>query len=193
MKIKFVTFGGQIFSNQIRLCVYFLSKQVRRYAKLLVTQSRTFLASFSPKKWLDIKRFYTRYSNNQFLTVLSLLYDSVQIEITEKLSLRIWLRLVSYFCFGHGRMRARASGEAARNEGWLIYFSPYIDDLVLVFLLSSVLFHNHQILMASLAFFLKHFTLSPTTLEMGKINNWTYFYRKCSAENAGDGISETLN
>ena len=46
-----------------------------------------------------------------------------------------------------------ASGEAVRNEGLLIYFSPYIGVLVLVFLLSSVLFHNHQILMASLAFF----------------------------------------
>ena len=68
--------------------------------------------------------------------------------------IKVWLRVVSYFSFGHGRMRARASGEAARNEGWLIYFSPYIGvRLVLVFLLSSVLFHNHQILMASLAFF----------------------------------------
>ena len=55
-----------------------------------------------------------------------LYYDSIQIEITEKASLRFWLRLVSYFSFGHGRMRARASGEAARNEEWLIYFSPYI-------------------------------------------------------------------
>ena len=33
-------------------------------------------------------------------------------------------------------MRARASGEAVRNEGLLIYFSPYIGVLVLVFLLS---------------------------------------------------------
>ena len=87
-----------------------------------------------------------------------------------------------------------ASGEAARNEGWLIYFSSYNGLLVLVFLLPSVLFHNHQILMASLAFFfLKHCTLLPTTLEKGKINTWTYFYRKCPAENAGNGISETLN
>ena len=46
---------------------------------------------------------YSRcYSNNQFLTVLSLLYGSVQIEITEKASLRFWLRVVSYFSFGHG-------------------------------------------------------------------------------------------
>ena len=102
------------------------------------------------------------------------------------------------FFFGHGRMRARhargPSGESARNEGWLVYFSHCIGVLVLVFLLSSVLFHNHQILMASLAFFfLKHCTLLPTTLEMGKINNWTYFYRKCPAENAGNGISEALN
>ena len=61
------------------------------------------------------------------------------------------------FFFGHGRMRARyargASGESARNEGWLVYFSHCIGVLVLVFLLSSVLFHNHQILMTSLAFF----------------------------------------
>ena len=39
LKIKFVNFGGQIFSNQIRLCVYLLSKQVRRHAELLVAQS----------------------------------------------------------------------------------------------------------------------------------------------------------
>ena len=61
------------------------------------------------------------------------------------------------FFFGHGRMRARhargPSGESARNEGWLVYFSHCIGVLVLVFLLSSVLFHNHQILMTSLAFF----------------------------------------
>ena len=46
-----------------------------------------------------------------------------------------------------------AIGESVRNEGWLVYFSHCIGVLVLVFLLSSVLFHNHQILMASLAFF----------------------------------------
>ena len=39
LKIKFVTFGGQIFFNLIRRCVYLLSKQVRRHAELLVTQS----------------------------------------------------------------------------------------------------------------------------------------------------------
>ena len=150
---------------------------------------------------ISLFKYIRWFSNNQFLIVLSLLYGFVQIEITEKASLRFWLRVVSYFSFGHGRMRERASGkrqaasgEAARKEGWLIYFSPYIGVLVLVFLLSSVLFHNHQILMASLAFFfLKHCTLLPTTLEMGKINNWTYFYRKCPAENAGNGISETLD
>ena len=32
-----------------------------------------------------------------------------------------------------------------------------------------------------------------TTQEMGKLNNWTIFYWKCPAENAGNGISETLN
>ena len=37
--IKFVTFGGQIYCNLNRVCVYLLSKQVRRHAELLVTQS----------------------------------------------------------------------------------------------------------------------------------------------------------
>ena len=53
--------------------------------------------------------------------------------------IKISLRAVSYFSFGHGECehaRAGASGESARNEGWLVYF------FVLVFLLYSVLFHN---------------------------------------------------
>ena len=49
MKIKFVTFGGQIFSNQIRLCVYILSKQVRRHAELLVTQCKVFSVLLTEK------------------------------------------------------------------------------------------------------------------------------------------------
>ena len=39
---QFSAFGGQIFSNQIRLCVYLLSKQVHRHAELLVTQCKVF-------------------------------------------------------------------------------------------------------------------------------------------------------
>ena len=92
--------------------------------------------------------------------------------------------------FGHGRMRACASGEAARNEGWLIFSSPYIGVLVLVFLLSSVLFHSSDGVTG--LFFLKHCTLLPKTLKNGKVNSWAYFYGKCPAENAGNGISETL-
>ena len=84
-----------------------------------------------------------------------------------------------------------ASGESARNEGWLVYFSHCIGVLVLVFLLSSVLFHNSD--GVTDLFFLKHCTLLPTTLEMGKIKNWTYFYGKCPAKNAGNGISVILN
>ena len=71
-------------------------------------------------------------------------------------------------------MRARASGERRSREkrGMTDIFFAVGVRLVLVFLLPSVLFHNHQILMASLAFFfLKHCTSLPTTLEMGKINN----------------------
>ena len=49
MKIKFVTFGGQIFSNQIRLCVYLLSKQARRHAEPLVTQCKVFSAILTEK------------------------------------------------------------------------------------------------------------------------------------------------
>ena len=62
---------------------------------------------------------------------------------------------VSYFSFGHGRMRARANDERRSREkrGTTDIFFACIGVLVLVFLLSSVLFHNHQILMASLAFF----------------------------------------
>ena len=84
-----------------------------------------------------------------------------------------------------------ASGESARNEGWLVYFSHCIGVLVLVFLLSSVLFHNSDGVTG--LFFLKHCTLLPTTLEMGKIKNWTYFYGKCPAKNAANGISVILN
>ena len=56
---------------------------------------------------------------------------------------KIRLRAVSYFSLDtveceHAR---GASGESARNEGWLVYFSHCIGVLVLVFLLSSVLFH----------------------------------------------------
>ena len=40
LEIKFVTFGGQIFSNQIRLCIYFLSKQARRNAELMQSFQR---------------------------------------------------------------------------------------------------------------------------------------------------------
>ena len=35
---------------------------------------------------------------------------------SKKASLRFWLRVVSYFSFGHGRMRARASGERRSRE-----------------------------------------------------------------------------
>ena len=56
-----------------------------------------------------------------------------------------------------------------------------------------------MILMASHAiFFRKHRTL-PTTLEMGKNRQLTsafscvLIYRKCPAENAGNGISKTLS
>ena len=126
--------------------------------RLVHNQSRSVQTYRSFNQLIEsFKRFYTRwYSNNQFLTVLSLLYGSIQIEITEKASLRFWLRVQSliFLLDTVGCEHARTtSGEAARNEGWLIYFSPCIGVLVLVFLLSSVLFHNHQILMASLAFF----------------------------------------
>ena len=47
--MKFVTFGGQILSNQIRLCVYLLSKQVRRHAELLVTQNKVFSVLLTQK------------------------------------------------------------------------------------------------------------------------------------------------
>ena len=30
--------------------------------------------------------------------------------------IKVWLRVVSYFSFGHGRMRARASGERQSRE-----------------------------------------------------------------------------
>ena len=96
------------------------------------------------------------------------------------------------FFFGRGRMRARAGGERRVREkrGMTgIFFALYWCSL-LVFLLSSVLFHNSDGVTGP--FFLKHCTLLPTTLEMGKINNWTYFYGKCPAENAGNGISDTL-
>ena len=70
------------------------------------------------------KRFYTRwYSNNQFLTVLSLSYGSVQIEITEKASLRFWLRVRSLIFLldtVQCECARTISGEAARNEEWLI-------------------------------------------------------------------------
>ena len=66
------------------------------------------------------KRFYTRwYSNNQFLTVLSLSYGSVQIEITEKASLRFWLRVRSLIFLldtVQCECARTISGEAARNE-----------------------------------------------------------------------------
>ena len=64
-----------------------------------------------------------------------------------------------------------ASVEAARNEGWLVKFSHFIGVLMIVFLLSSVLFHNSD--NATGLFFLKHRTLIPTTLEMGKRNETT--------------------
>ena len=126
--------------------------------RLVHNQSRSVQTYRSFNQLIEsFKRFYTRwYSNNQFLTVLSLLYGSIQIEITEKASLRFWLRVQSLIFLLHTVECEHArttSGEAARNEGWPIYFSPCIGVLVLVFLLSSVLFHNHQILMASLAFF----------------------------------------
>ena len=53
--------------------------------------------------------------------------------------IKIGLRAVSYFSFGHGECehaRAGASGESARNWGMTGIF------FVLVFLLYSVLFHN---------------------------------------------------
>ena len=55
-------------------------------------------------------------------------------------------------------MQACASGKRQSREKRVmtdIFFAIYrgIGVLVLVFLLCSVLFHNHQILMASLAFF----------------------------------------
>ena len=56
LKIKFVTFGGHIFYNQIRLCAYLLSKHVRRRAKPLVTQCKVFSALLTEDiPWLDIK------------------------------------------------------------------------------------------------------------------------------------------
>ena len=97
--------------------------------RLVHNQSRSVQTYRSFNQLIEsFKRFYTRwYSNNQFVTVLSLLYGSVQIEITEKASLRFWLRVVSYFSFGHSRMRARASGERrAAKPRETIYFSPYI-------------------------------------------------------------------
>ena len=54
------------------------------------------------------------------------------------------LRAVSYFSLDtvDCEQARGASGEAARNEGRLVYFSPYIGVLVLVFLFSSALLHN---------------------------------------------------
>ena len=107
----------------------------------------------------------------------------------------IKIRLRAASCFSLDTVECEhargASGKSARNEGWLVYFSHRIAVLVLVvFLLSSVLFHNSDGVTG--LFFLKHCTLLPTTLENGKVNSWTYFYGKCPAENAGNGISETL-
>ena len=65
--------------------------------------------------------------------------------------------------------------------------------------ISIIIIYYSMILMASHAiFFRKHCTL-PTTLEMGKNRQLTsafscvLIYRKCPAENAGNGISKTLS
>ena len=56
----------------------------------------------------------------------------------------------------------------------------------------SFTFYYSIILMAQLAFFLV--TNAPSRLHRrGKVSNWAIFYWKCPAENAGNGISETLN
>ena len=60
----------------------------------------------------------------------------------------------------------RAANQRETRDIW------YIGVLVLVFLLSSVLFHNSDGVTG--LFFLKNCTLLPTILEMCKINNWTY-------------------
>ena len=58
--------------------------------------------------------------------------------------IKIRLRTASYFSLDtveceHAR---GASGKSARNARWLVYFSHRVGVLVLVFLLSSVLFHS---------------------------------------------------
>ena len=85
---------------------------------------------------------------------------------------------------------------SSNRWGWLIHFPHYISVFVLVFLLW---FYYSMILMASHAIFShKHYTLR-TTLEMGKNRQLTSAFacvlicRKCPEENAGNGISKTLN
>ena len=85
---------------------------------------------------------------------------------------------------------------SSNRSGWLIHFPHYISVFVLVFLLW---FYYSMILMASHAIFShKHCTLR-TTLEMGKNRQLTsafacvLIWRKCPEENAGNGISKTLN
>ena len=56
----------------------------------------------------------------------------------------------------------------------------------------SFTFYYSIILMAQLAFF--PVNNAPSRLhKRGKVSNWAIFYWKCPAENAGNGISETLN
>ena len=71
------------------------------------------------------------------------------------------LRAVSYFSLDtvDCEQALWASGEAARNEGWLVYFSPYISVLVLVFLFSLALLHNSDGVTG--LFSLKQCTLFP--------------------------------
>jgi len=135
-----------------------------------------------------------------FVIIWKILYSTIfKLSISYRLVFFIWfcpdrhhrkgvikirLRAVSYFSLDtveceHAR---GASGKSARNEGWLVHFSQCIGILVLVFLLSSVLFHNSDCVTG--LFFLKYYTLLPTTLENGKVNNWAYFYGKCPAKNA---------
>ena len=65
MKIKFVTFGGQIFSNQIRLCVYLLSKQVPRHAEPLVTKCKVYSVLLTEKMaWYKKKRNKKLFSHD---------------------------------------------------------------------------------------------------------------------------------
>ena len=108
------------------------------------------------------------------VTIWKILYSIIlKQSISYRLVFIIWFCLDRDHRKGVIKIRLRTTKKSARNEGWLVYFSHCIGILVLVFLLSSVLFHTSDGVTG--LFFLKHCTLLPTTLEMGKINNRAYF------------------